>query len=51
MAEMAPDLKALLNGEEASIWADVREHLGRSGLELRKRGAGLVFCHRTEKLL
>ena len=29
---------------------EVQEHLGRSGVELRKRSAGLVFSHRTEKL-
>ena len=49
-AEVAPDLKALLNREEALTWVEVHERLGRSGVELRKRGAGLVFSHRTEKL-
>lgn len=28
----------------------MQDHIGRSGVELRKRGTGLVFSHRTDKL-
>ena len=50
-AEVAPDPKALLTGKEALTRADAQEHPGRSDVELHKRGAELVFGHRTEKPL
>ncbi|HYX35159.1 MAG TPA: TraI/MobA(P) family conjugative relaxase [Oligoflexus sp.] len=46
---IAPDLSKLLV-EQGKTWKDAQDLCGRFGVEIRERGAGLVFSHMGRKL-
>lgn len=46
---IAPELSRLLS-EEGKTWKEAQDLCGRFGVEIRERGAGLVFSHMEKKL-